>query len=361
MKRWKVLILSFLFLVFAGFLLGVLFLFFVSIPVEAFLSRANVAGSLIDIFMDAIILAWIISTLAVGVMFYRGVTRDNIFRTVAGFIIVGLIVLSSGTFYLLLSTDSAFMATFRGVVQTDSRFAYGPYPDEPYMRLLKQGGYTGVISLLSPNIPFEKVLLDKESEAAKRVGLQFYNFPMLPWVSDNKDALAGIEQLVKTNQSRFYIHCNLGQHRTVLVKNVIEETLGNGGNTKLIPYPKKLERGELHYFADNRIILGPYPTDSEWLDLVVKYQVKEVVSYLDPENPSEADIVEKEQKTCKGLGLGFKLLPVKRVGDNFVGTDKLIDYLKTTKDTTFVHGYTTDDKTDSIDEELEKAFSPTVN
>lgn len=82
---------------------------------------------------------------------------------------------------------------------TGERLAFGGYPDAEKLQELKSQGYDGVITLLNPSIPFEKVLLEREMENGKQVGIPIHSFPMLPWISENGDSLQGIERLVNNN------------------------------------------------------------------------------------------------------------------------------------------------------------------
>lgn len=334
----------------AGFALGVFFLFFVSTPVEDVLKRSQVSQGTIDLVMNVIIFIWAAVSLAATFTFHRGITRDRVFRSFAVYIIAGLFIVCSGIFYTLLSTDSALMAVIKGVV-TESRkgFAYGPYPTEAHLRILKKGGHTGVITLLSPTIPFEKILLDKEIEAGRKIGMEVHSFPMLPWVSSNKVSIEKIKELVKSGKGRYYVHCNLGKHRTNLARMIIEETLGEAGGSA---YVVRIERGELKYYQNKRIILGPLPVQDEWLDLVVRCQIREVISYLDPDNREDAQWIEKERFTCEGLGLAFKVIPVKRMGSGFTGVEEIINHVKNSNSIIYIHGYNIDDKNLFIDKHL---------
>lgn len=145
---------------------------------------------------------------------------------------------------MLLSTESDLMATVRGVVfTTEEGFTFGPYPDENELTMLKKEGYDGVITLLSPSVPFEKILLEKEIQAGEKVGLRIYSFPMRPWIFENKDSIIKIKEFVKTNQGKFYVHCYLGKHRTNMVRQIIKTEFGGPVTNKEFAYPDKLERG----------------------------------------------------------------------------------------------------------------------
>ena len=83
-------------------------------------------------------------------------------------------------------------------------------------------------------------------------------------------------------EKRFYIHCYLGKHRVDLVR----QTVAPGEATEEHePLPDAFERGRLAVFGEEEVILGPYPTDEEWFDFVLRRDVEEVVSTLNPNNP----------------------------------------------------------------------------
>ena len=162
-------------------------------------------------------------------------------------------------------------------------------------------------------------------------------------------AIEKLEELVKSKKGRYYVHCNLGKHRTNLARMIIEETLGEAGQSA---YVARIERGELKYYQNKRIILGTLPVQDEWLDLVVRCQIKEVISYLDPDNREDARWIEEERLTCAGLGLGFKVIPVKRSGSGFTGVEEIINHVKNSNSIIYIHGYNLDDRNLFIDKHL---------
>jgi hypothetical protein len=129
------------------------------------------------------------------------------------------LVASFGTFYFLLDTDlmAAVGQLGEGSVEND-QLTFGPYPDARRLEKLEDEGYDGVITLLKPSIPFENVLLEQELQQGEETGIEIYSYPMLPWVSENEESLAAINELVAGSESRYYIHCYLGKHRVELVR-----------------------------------------------------------------------------------------------------------------------------------------------
>lgn len=348
-KNW---ILTFIFFGAFGFALGVACLFLVNVPVEEILKRQKISQVLINVAMSGIVLIWAGVVITATLAFHRHIALMPERRRLGIALLFLLIVIAGGIFALLLSTDNKIVATFRGSqVQRGSKFMIGPYPEEERLRQLKQEGYEGVISLLSPTIPFEKLLLDREMQAGEKIGLRMYSFPMLPWISGNESSLNGIKELVEREKGPFYIHCYLGKHRADLVASTLT------GASKNYLYPDGLERGRLYYYQDGRVILGPYPSDEEWFHLVRRGQVQEVISYLDPGIPEEALLIEKETKICAESGLEFKLLPVRVQGNQVTGLAEVLTQVIASKNKVFIHGYGVDIKSKIIDASLHSGIA----
>ena len=155
------------------------------------------------------------------------------------------------------------------------------------------------------------MLLEEEKANGKEIGLEVHSFPMLPWISANGDSLRGIDNLVENGDERYYIHCYLGEHRVDLVRDRITEDEASGVEMKSNdPVPEELERGPLAAFDEERIVIGPYPTDEEWFHEIVRQDVKEIVSTLDPDNPDDASRIEVERKIAEEYDLTFTLMPL---------------------------------------------------
>jgi tetratricopeptide (TPR) repeat protein len=94
----------------------------------------------------------------------------------------------------------------------------GPYPVEADFIALKQRGVTTIVSLLEPNVPYEKVLLAQERERAVRYGMTVLNFPMGSILGQKfgddyvRNSKAAAEAAINANGTA-YIHCYLGLHR----------------------------------------------------------------------------------------------------------------------------------------------------
>jgi tetratricopeptide (TPR) repeat protein len=116
----------------------------------------------------------------------------------------------------------------------------GPYPVEEDFIALRQRGVTTIISLLEPNVPYEKVLLDQERERAARHGMKVLNFPMGSILGQKfgadymKNSKAAAQAAIDADGIA-YIHCYLGLHRARNVQQYlaanVHSTNFTGANT----------------------------------------------------------------------------------------------------------------------------------
>ena len=141
-------------------------------------------------------------------------------------IIAIMVLLPSITLWLWLQPEIICGTTItnNSINSRCGKFTFGPYPTEKEFIELKKEGYTVVISLLHPFIPFEGKLLDDEKRIINKIGLKLIHIPMLPWISENKEALEKIKELVaKCKPEQYYVHCYLGQDRINLVKKLLNK------------------------------------------------------------------------------------------------------------------------------------------
>lgn len=126
------------------------------------------------------------------------------------------------------SNPTRFLAGIAGTtgstyaMRNGPTFMFGSYPDEARLLELKKQGVKTIVSLQSPSVLVEISGISAEREAAARMGLSFVEAPMLPWVSDNTEALDKIRQLALHGSGKYYVHCGLGRDRVNIVKRVIE-------------------------------------------------------------------------------------------------------------------------------------------
>jgi len=204
-----------------------------------------------------------------------------------------------------------------GALETSpgSSFTFGPFPDEARMTELKRDGFTAIVSLLHPAVvPFEPRLIAEGRASAERAGLEYVNVPMLPWVSDNAEALARIEELALVGSGRYYVHCYLGRDRILLARRIVEraepaaETVLES-TTPILADGQLFERGEI-VEAEPGLWLTPYPTDDEMMRFILPGPHAAVVSLLDPGNPDDLPWIEKEGGLLADNRVDFYLLSI---------------------------------------------------
>lgn len=262
---------------------------------------------------------------------------------------------SFGTFYFLLDTDlmAAVGQLGEGTVENE-QLTFGPYPDAQRLEDLKDEGYDGAITLLNPSIPFENVLLEQELQQGEEAGIEVYSYPMLPWVSENEESLTAINELVAGNEGRYYIHCYLGKHRVELVRRELAGATEDAVTVEEEPLKSSLERGRLSAFDQERILLGPYPTDEEWVDAVLRRNVEEVVSTLDPTNPENAFLIENERQIAEDNGLIFTEWPLNAESPDSTAVREIAEYVESLDHKVYVHEFSTFERFRALEQALQE-------
>lgn len=347
--------LALVFLLTLGFAGGVLYLLFFLVPFEQRLVDGGISQDTVDLILAALVLAWILFGLAATAVYARLFLGQG--RRLIGAALAALasVAAASFVFFFLLDNDLMAAAGQLGQQSTrgDQRIVYGPYPDAEQLDELRDEGYDGVIALLSPKIPFEKVLLDKELKNGEAAGIPVYSRPMLPWISGNKDSLAAIRALADQRDKQFYIHCYLGKHRVDLVRQDLGAAEARARDVVL---PDRFERGRVVPFDDGRAVLGPYPTDDEWFEYVLRRDVDEIVSTLDPSNPDDRPWIERERRIAEENGVKFTLMPLKATPDP-EAADKVADYVAASDRRIYVHDFLPAGRFEALRTGLERRMS----
>lgn len=346
---WKKGFIWFLFLGSFGFAGGGSFLLFAVVPLEQWLVDQGLSQAAIDNVLKYFVYGWIAFGFIVSFIFYAFLLRKAE-RHRWAYSLTGItLVAATAVLYLFLNTETLAAAGMRGQVEDlGERFTFGPYPELEQMEQLKAEGYDGIITLVHPTVPFERVLLQKELENGEKVGIPVYSFPMLPWVSDNQDSIQSIQELASANDGkRYYVHCYLGKHRVDLIRQVVQEALGQEVAVELMP--DQLERGELWSFPSEKVTLGPYPTDEEWFHTIQRRQVKEIISTLDPNNAEDRPWIEKEKAFAKDYGLIFTLMPLNAEAPDPMQVQKIVDYIENLDHKVYVHDFLFGKRLYSID------------
>lgn len=304
---WKKILLSVLFFIFLGFAGGGIVLLEIIVPFESKLQNAGISQTGINVILIFIILLWVICSGFLTLLYLKKTVNTN--RSyLASFLLFSVIASSVFVFQIFINTGNDIISSVQGKPKVlNDQYQFGPYPVLDDLKKLKKEGYTDVISLLSPAIPFENQLLSKEKKSAKSAGITLHSFPMLPWILNNDQSLQSIKELIEQNpEKHFYIHCYLGKHRAIMVERVIDSHTTVAVST----VPNKLERGSLVSFEKNKILLGPYPTDEEWMNVLLLGQIQEVVSTLNPDNPDDVPWIEETRKICEEHDIAFVSRPI---------------------------------------------------
>jgi len=141
--------------------------------------------------------------------------------------IASLLLVGAGIFWFLITPRNPITDRFRGQFSySGAKVIVGPYPDEADLRKLRRQGVTNIVSLLNPQLPYENVLIEREREIAKKLGLDFVNYPMTSlWgraVGDEYEQNATSAALTVVHApGKAYLHCYLGIHRAKAVEERI--------------------------------------------------------------------------------------------------------------------------------------------
>ena len=339
-RGWRRWLLRLAFLLCFGFTGGVLYLLFFLVPFEQWLVDRGTSQGAVDVTLAALVGGWLLISLCATAFFswfFLSQRRD----LPAGLGVLAITIIASfATFYFLLDTD--FMVALGEMTEENvegERFTYGSYPDARRIEELKDEGYDGVITLLNPDIPFENVLLKKELGNGEEAGIPIYSYPMLPWISDNEGPLREIKELTTDDEKRYYVHCYLGKHRVDYVRQMLDGGEETPAPRQLEPLPKAFERGKLVPFDGEKVVLGPYPTQEEWFNFVIRRDVEEVISTLDPENPDDARWIEEERRIAEENGLTFTLRTLDAESPDPGAAQEIAAYAKGRGGKVYIHDF----------------------
>ena len=334
------LVLALVFLAALGFAGGVLYLLFFLVPFEQRLVDSGVSQGTVDVLLDGLILGWVLIGVILTAIYARLFLRRR--RSLVGaFSVAGVSVAAAvGVFFLMLDNDLPAAAGQLGQQSSDKgqRLVFGPYPDAERLAELEDEGYDGVIALLSPKVPFERVLLDQEEDNGEEAGIRVYSRPMLPWITGNEASLEAIKALAAQKDKQFYIHCYLGKHRVDIVRQELEAAAPDPTERE-VDLPYRFERGEVKTYEGERIMLGPYPTEGEWFEYVLRRDVDEIVSTLDPDDPDDAPWIEEERKIAAENGLEFTLMPLDPLSPDPAAVQKVVSHARNAEGKVYVHDF----------------------
>lgn len=151
---------------------------------------------------------------------------DYVKKTV-GFVLLGLLGIAIG-YWVLITPENPILRIFRGEISdVSANIITGPYPIEKDFKRLSENNIKMIVSLLDPALPYEKQLLDQESELAGRYGMQLLNFPMASILGQKFGAYyeqnaTRAAETIANHAGKLYLHCYLGVHRIGTVKKLLE-------------------------------------------------------------------------------------------------------------------------------------------
>ena len=334
------LFLALVFLATLGFAGGVLYLLFFLVPFEQWLVDSGVSQGTIDVVLDVMIVGWVLFGFLLTLIYARLFLRRGRALLVGAGVAVASVAAAVAVFFLMLDNDLLAAAGQLGQQSADKgqRLVFGPYPDADKLAELEDEGYDGVIALLSPKVPFERVLLEQEEDNGKEAGIRVYSRPMLPWITGNEASLEAIKALASQEDKQFYIHCYLGKHRVDIVRQELEAEAPDPTERE-VDLPYRFERGQVETYEGERIILGPYPTQEEWFEYVLRRDVDEIVSTLDPDNPDDAPWIEEERKIAEENGLKFTLMPLDPLSPDPAAAQKIVRHVRDAEGKVYVHDF----------------------
>jgi tetratricopeptide (TPR) repeat protein len=163
-------------------------------------------------------------------------------------------VLAIVGFWVLLTPNNPITRLFEvSISDSNGPVITGPYPVTADFRLLHEHGVTTVVSLLDPRIPYENVLLQKERRHAAKFGMKLVDYPMTSVLGHHNDsfgsnaerAAVAIDSIVRHGSSgKIYLHCYLGLHRTVAVRDLLAAKGTTTGNYTVREAYRSQQAGE---------------------------------------------------------------------------------------------------------------------
>jgi len=223
---------------------------------------------------------------------------------------------------LFVMLNPAWNNTGTKEAELNTQFTIGPYPTEDKIHELKKAGYTAIISLLHPAVvPFEPKLLGEETTYANRQKLELISIPMLPWISENEEAINKLRTIVRQAKGKYYIHCYLGKDRVNVARRIIEQESSNkivleqGLKHRSIDDIEAFERGKIYKLAPE-VYFTPFPTDEEYFGYIVATDFKQVVALSDLSDGQAVARTDKEKESLQNYNIAYKRYDVnERTGE----------------------------------------------
>ncbi|MEI6945802.1 hypothetical protein V9K67_01295 [Paraflavisolibacter sp. H34] len=223
-------------------------------------------------------------------------------------------------------------------------FTIGPYPEKDKLQALQREGYTTVVALLHPLVvPFEPALLEKEKAHAAELGLRLVHIPMLPWVSNNQEAIDSLRQVVRNLRGRCYIHCYLGKDRVNVARRVINQehgavtVEGPAMKSRSLDSIPALERGPV-FRLEPGVYFTPYPTREEYFGFILAANFQSVACLIDRNDPDAQQRIGEEQAYLQPLQIGFRVFHLDGASTP-ADADRAVEEIKRMKRPLLIHSF----------------------
>lgn len=303
-----------------------------------------------SLLVKVIIMLFVVVSFVIAMLLASGAIKSNS-RNVKILIPIACLTLGSLALYQLLNPQNLRAFASQEKDSENKQFVFGSYPTIKELENLKKEGYSSVISLLHPAVtPFEPVLLKEEEENCRKAGLTLISIPMLPWISENEEALNRIKQLAQKPAGKYYVHCYLGKDRVNLVKRLISKynnsvkIEGDEGKGRSLESISKFERGDISKISKD-VYYTPYPTDEEYTGYLIAGGVQQVVSLMDSTDKEQVPRIEAERKLLQTYNIPFQNIPLSSVQDT-KGLERLREIIANAPKPVVIHRFfsnTTDD------------------
>lgn len=246
-------------------------------------------------------------------------------------------------------------------IKISDGFTTGPYPTKEKLIELHAQGYTTIISLLHPAVvPFEPKLLAEEQANAEKVGIKVISIPLLPWITDNEEAIASLRKLVRNAKGRYYVHCYLGRDRVNVAKLVILQESKHQIVDEQKQKPLSLdsiasfEQGAIYKLAGNTY-LTPMPTKEEYFGYIIAAGYKNVITLIDLSDPESKESIQKEEKWLAPYKIALKVFDI-RNSISETNMKLIVDSVRTIKQPMVIHVFRSDSKESKLFMKLYKGI-----
>ncbi|HET6765162.1 MAG TPA: hypothetical protein VFH27_15860 [Longimicrobiaceae bacterium] len=290
--------------------------------ITAAVHRAGGSQTVEDVTLRVVILAYVIASLFLTRWLVGHIWRSRSTPTRLG---IPAVATALAGICLYAWSDPGRMLAGMGGTQisnvssiSGAEFHFGAYPDHAALEKLKEEGVTQVISLQSPAVlPFEPRSIAEEEKNARELGIRFVNIPMIPWVSDNAEAAARLQQIARTGKGRIYVHCGLGRDRTNVAMRIIQGTGVAVKAEKSLRHASTLaertttfQHGAI-YRLEPDVWLVPHPNAAEVAGYMLAGQVRTAVLLADTNDGAQAAWAVPLRKKLGDAGIAVYEAPLK--------------------------------------------------